>query len=43
MITIEKRLEFPDIYPLSRIGVLSELLFLTLKPPAFPGIPQVFI
>ena len=37
MITIEKRLEFPDIYPLSRIGVLSELLFFDIETTGFSG------
>ena len=37
MITIEKRLEFPDTYPLSRIGVLSELLFFDIETTGFSG------
>lgn len=37
MITIEKRMEFPDTYPLSRIGSLSELLFFDIETTGFSG------
>lgn len=43
MITITKKLDLPDTYPLDRIGPLSDLLFLILKPPDFPVIHPICI
>lgn len=37
MITIEKRLELPDTYPLERIGPLQELLFFDIETTGFSG------
>ena len=35
MITITKKLDLPDTYPLDRIGPLLNFCFLILKPPDF--------
>lgn len=37
MITIEKRLELPDTYPLERIGPLKDLLFFDIETTGFSG------
>jgi len=37
MITIEKRLDLPDTYPLERIGRLEELLFFDIETTGFSG------
>lgn len=37
MITIEKRLNLPDTYPLERIGALEDLLFFDIETTGFSG------
>ncbi len=37
MITIEKKLQLPDTYPLERIGELDELLFFDIETTGFSG------
>ena len=37
MITIEKRLDLPDTYPLERIGALEDLLFFDIETTGFSG------
>ncbi len=37
MLTIEKRLQLPDTYPLERIGRLDELLFFDIETTGFSG------
>lgn len=37
MITIEKRLDLPDTYPLERIGKLEEILFFDIETTGFSG------
>ena len=37
MITIQKRLDLPDTYPLERIGRLEELLFFDIETTGFSG------
>lgn len=42
MITIEKRLDLPETYPLSRIGEPRSCSFLTSKQPVCPQTVQNF-
>ena len=37
MITITKKLDLPDTYPLDRIGPLSDLLFFDIETTGFSG------
>lgn len=37
MITIQKRLDLPDTYPLARIGALEDLLFFDIETTGFSG------
>ncbi|MFR5733797.1 MAG: ribonuclease H-like domain-containing protein [Clostridium sp.] len=37
MITIEKKLQLPDTYPLERIGKLEDLLFFDIETTGFSG------
>ncbi|MGL5434159.1 MAG: ribonuclease H-like domain-containing protein [Lachnospiraceae bacterium] len=37
MITVTKRLELPDTYPLERIGALTQLLFFDIETTGFSG------
>ncbi len=37
MITVNKRLDLPDTYPLERIGTLSDLLFFDIETTGFSG------